>query len=44
MYYLTFDKYASTFKPKKSSKSKFGAEFVATITDFGEVARQKSFF
>ena len=28
---------------KKSSKSKFGAEFVVTITDFGEAARQKSF-
>ncbi len=28
---------------KKSFKSKFGAEFVATITDFGEAARQTDF-
>ncbi len=34
---LTFDIYALT------SKSKFGAEFVATITDFGDVAKQKVF-
>ena len=33
--------YASTYEPKKSSKSKFGAEFVVIITDFGEAARQK---
>ena len=26
---------------KKDSKSKFGAEFVATINNFGEAARQK---
>ncbi len=34
-YLLTFDTYASTYELKKSSKSKFGAEFVAIITDFG---------
>ncbi len=38
---LTFYIYASGYKLKKSSKSKFGAEFVATITDFGEA---KKFF
>ncbi len=42
---MTFDIYdAPTYELKKSSKSKFGAKFVATITDFGEAARQKSFF
>ncbi len=30
-------------RPKKVSKTKFGAEFEAIITDFGEAARQKSF-
>ena len=35
-YQLTFDICASTYELKKSSKSKFGAEFVATITYFGE--------
>ena len=40
---MTFDIYALTYELKKSSKSKYGAEFVATITDFGEVASQKSF-
>ncbi len=34
----------STLNEKKSSKSViFGAKFVATITDCGEAARQKSF-
>ncbi len=42
-YKLTFDIYALTYKLKKYSKSKFCAKFVATITDFGEEARQKSF-
>ncbi len=41
---MTFDIYASTSEQKKSSKSEFGAEFVATITDFGEAARPKVFF
>ncbi len=27
---------------KRFSESKFGAEFVATITDYGDAARQKN--
>ncbi len=41
---LCFDIYASTFELKKSSKSKFVAKLVATITDFGKALSQKSFF
>ena len=40
---MTFEIYSSTYKLKKSSKSKFGAELVANTTDFGEEVRQKSF-
>ncbi len=35
--------YTSTYELKKSSISKYGDEFEATITDFGEAARQKKF-
>ena len=31
------------YEVKKSSKSKSGAKFVATITAFGEAVRQKGF-
>ncbi len=40
---MTFDIYALTYELNKSSKSKFGAEFVATITDFCEAARLNRF-
>ena len=41
---MTFDKYALAYELKISFKPKFGAEFVATIIDFGEAAMQIYFF